>query len=369
MREVLFIQSKFPTSNSGLEALLGRWEIYACKLQEIYGITSICVVAPFKKIEDSAKYPHLRFLCKSKSTIKNISSLFRLLKSTEGSFTLVCGDNQISLFMSVISRHLFGEKVLIQCQFHGDVYTSLSNPGLRGLARVASSRFAFTQADSIRIVSEFQETEIRSISPKVKAKFVVSPIPIDYSKIPKQRATEMIYDVAVVGRLHGERGIDQVISIIKEILNLANKTRIVFVGEGECSDSIYRALAKEIKSGSVVLLGALTGERLRAIYASSKVLLSAAPREGYGLTLREAYLSGMVVVAKNSEGAREAGRSFRIRYELFDSVQEAVVEVLRGMEGFSENTNRDELIQVQKDRDDESLKKLFESWVGLKLWT
>jgi glycosyltransferase involved in cell wall biosynthesis len=350
----------------GLEALLGRWEAYACKLEEIYGISSICVVAPFKKIEDSTKYPHLSFLCKSKNTLKNISSLFRLLKSTEGSVTLVCGDNQLSLFVSVISRHLFGEKVLIQCQFHGDVYTSLSNPGLRGLARVASSRFAFNQADSIRIVSEFQETEIRDISPKVKAEFIISPIPIDFSKIPKQRATEMIYDVAVVGRLHAERGIDQVILIIKEILNLADKTRIVFVGEGKYSDSICRELAKEIEFGSVVLLGALTGEMLRDIYASSKVLLSAAPREGYGLALREACLSGMVVVANNSEGAREAGRSFQTGYELFDSVQEAAVKVFRGVEGFSENTNRAELIQVQKDRDDESLKKLLESWVEPK---
>ena len=366
MRDVLFIQFKLPTSNMGLEALLGRWETYACKLEETYGITSICVVAPFKKIEDSAKYPHLSFLCKSKSTLKSISSLFRLLKSKEGSFTLVCGDNQLSLLVSVISRHFFGEKVLIQCQFHGDVYTSLSNPGLRGLARVASSRFAFTQADSVRIVSQFQETEIRSISPKVKAKFIVSPIPIDFSKIPKQRAAEMIYDVAIVGRLHAERGIDQVILIIKEILSLANKTRIVFVGQGNYSDSVYRELAKEIESGSVVLLGALTGERLRDIYASSKVLLSAAPREGYGLALREARLSGMVVVANNSEGAREAGRSFQTGYELFDSVQEAAIKVFRGVEGFSENTNRAELIQVQKDRDEQSLKKLFESWVELK---
>jgi len=363
VRDVLFIQSRFPSSKLGLEALLGRWETYACKLEDIYGITSISVVAPFKKIEDSAKYPHLIFLCESDSTWKNLSSLFRLLKSAERSFTLICGDNQFSLFVSVIFRRLFGEKVSIQCQFHGDLYTSLSNPGLRGLARVTSSRFAFSQSDSIRIVSEFQETEIRRISPNVKAKFIVSPIPIDYSKIPKQRVTEIIYDVAVVGRLHAERGIDQAILIIKEIVNLASKTRIVFVGEGKYSDSIYRELAKEIESGSVVLLGALTGEKLRDIYASSKVLLSAAPREGYGLALREACLSGMVVVAKNSEGAREVGRNFLTGYELFDSVQEAAIKVLRGVEGFSDSTNRVELIQVQKDRDHQNLKKLFESWV------
>jgi DNA-directed RNA polymerase specialized sigma24 family protein len=71
----------------------------------------------------------------------------------------------------------------------------------------------------------------------------------------------------------------------------------------------------------------------------------------------------MVVVAKNSEGAREAGRNLQTGYELFDSVQEAVIKVLRSLEGFSGSTNRAELIQVQKGRDSENLKKLFESWV------
>jgi glycosyltransferase involved in cell wall biosynthesis len=363
VREVLFIQSRFPTSNLGLEALLIRWETYARKLEEIYGITSISVVAPFRTIEDSAKYLHLTFICRSKSTLKNISSLFRLLKCTERSFTLVCGDNQFSLFVSIVCRYLFGERVSIQCQFHGDLYTTGGNPGLRGLARVVSSRFAFSQSNSIRIVSEFQELEIKQIAPDVKAKFIVSPIPIDYSKIPNQRAAKTIYDVAVVGRLHEERGINQAVLIIKEIANLASMTRIVFVGEGRCSDTVYRELAKQIESGSVVLLGALSSERLRDIYASSKVLLSAAPREGYGLVLREACLSGMEVVVKNSEGAREAGSNFLTGFELFDSVEEAAIKVLRKVQCYSENTNRAELIQVQKDRDDESLKKLLESWV------
>jgi len=166
-----------------------------------------------------------------------------------------------------------------------------------------------------------------------------------------------------VGRLHLERGINQAVAVVKEILNLASKTRIVFVGEGKYGDSISQELATEIESGSVVLLGALNGEGLQHIYASSKVLLSAAPREGYGLALREACLSGMLVVAKNSEGAQEAGRNFLTGYELFDSVQEAATKVLRSVEGFSVNEDRVELIRAQKGRDDENLRKLLESWV------
>jgi glycosyltransferase involved in cell wall biosynthesis len=363
VREVVFIQSRFPTSKLGLEALLGRWEAYACELEEFYGIPSISVVAPFRTIGCSDSYPHLSFVGKSKNAVGNVFSFIRLVKSTKRPLTLICGDNQFSLFVSVICRWLFPGKVLVQCQFHGDLYTSKGNPGPKGLIRVLSSRFAFHQADSIRIVSEFQESEIKDIAPDVEAKFIISPIPIDYSKIPNQRAAEIIYDVVVVGRLHEERGIEKATLIIKEIVNRLGRTRIAFVGEGKYMGVISQQLAKEIESGSVELLGALSGGNLRDIYASSKVLLSAAPREGYGLALREACLSGMVVVAKNSAGAREAGRDFLGRFVFFESVQEAASQILHEVDSFSRKTNQAELVQIQKEKDAKYLKKLFESWV------
>jgi hypothetical protein len=71
----------------------------------------------------------------------------------------------------------------------------------------------------------------------------------------------------------------------------------------------------------------------------------------------------MVVVAKNSDGAREASRNSPKGYELFDSVDEAVYKILCILEDFSENTDRAEWVQVQKDLDEMNLRKLFESWV------
>ena len=363
MKEVLFFQSRFPSSRLALETLLGRWEAYACELEVMYGIKSISIFAPFKTIEDSNRYPHLSFVGKSKSMVGKLWSLAFLVKSSEKPFTFICGDNQFSLIVSVIYRWLFPEKVSIQCQFHGDLYTPMGNPGPKGLLRVLSSRFAFRQADSLRIVSEFQESEIRSIAPNLDAKFIASPIPIDYSKIPKERSAEMTYDVAVVGRLHEERGIDKAISIIKEVTTLKGQARVVFVGEGKYLPSIYHELADEIASGAVVLLGALSGENLRDIYASSKILLSAAPQEGYGLALREACLSGMFVVARNSAGAREAGRDFPGSFIFYDSVQEAVRKILHEIDSFSQRNDRTEMVQIQKLRDGKNLRKLLESWV------
>lgn len=363
MREVFFIQSKFPSSKLALNTLLQRWETYACELELDFGVSSITVVTPFQIIESSSDYAHLSFVSKSKNPLNNLLSFMRLVKSSEQPVTLVCGDNQLSLFVSLVCRWFSPKKVLLQCQFHGDLYTSKSNPGIKGLLRVKSSRFAIHQADSIRIVSEFQESEIMNIAPSLKPHFVVSPIPIDYSKIPGQRSSEILYDVAVVGRLHEERGIENAILIIKEILTRRSMTKIAFVGEGKYMESLSQKLAKEIGSGSVELLGALSGEKLRDVYASSKILLSAAPREGYGLALREACLSGMVVVAKNSTGAREAARNFPESFVLFESIQEATMKVLHEVENFSENTNCAERIQIQKEKDQDNLKKLLESWV------
>lgn len=363
MRDIFFIQSKFPSSKLAFKDLLQRWESYACELEVSYGISSITVVTPFRIIEHCGNYDHLSFVSKSKKPFRNVLSFIRLVKASKRPATLICGDNQISLFISLVCRWFYPRKVSIQSQFHGDLYTSKSNPGIKGLLRVISSRIAIHQADSIRIVSDFQESEIKDIAPKTRAHFIVSPIPIDYSKIPDKRSFEITYDVVVVGRLHEERGIENAILIINEIVNRRSKTKIAFVGEGKYMESLSQKLAKEIGSGSIVLLGALSGEKLRDVYSSSKILLSAAPREGYGLALREACLSGMVVVAKNSGGAREAARNFPESIALFESNQEATMQVLHEVENFSENTNCAELVQIQKEKDHENLKKLVASWV------
>ena len=217
-------------------------------------------------------------------------------------------------------------------------------------------------ADSIRIVSEFQEHEIRGLVPEIHAKFIIAPISIDYIKIPKAEEHKDLYDVAIIGRFHYERGIDQALLIIRQLLFKNPRLRIVFVGSGVEMKMIVHHLKDEISNGSVSVLGALPSEKLRSIYAQSKVLLSAASREGYGLTLREAYLSGLTVVARDSSGSREAARDFPSRFSLFNSVDEGVSQILKALRNHSPATDLSVSIREQQSRESAALERLIQSW-------
>jgi glycosyltransferase involved in cell wall biosynthesis len=252
----------------------------------------------------------------------------------------------------------------VQIQFHGDIYSLRINGGFRGLFRGIASRIALKFSDSIRIVSQFQESEILSISEKPLKRFVVAPIQIDYSKIPLESEIVDNFDIALVGRLQEERGILEAVSILKVLITEQPHLRVVIVGDGPLRENAVQNLRGEIDGGSVQFLGPLFGSELRAIYAQSRVLLSTAPTEGYGLTLREAALSGMRILAKESNGARQASKDFPGSFTLFATSDQALHSIAsllnmdRSPKGFSRFMND------QRKRDKEGLDRLIHSWTS-----
>jgi glycosyltransferase involved in cell wall biosynthesis len=212
-------------------------------------------------------------------------------------------------------------------------------------------------------VSEFQELEIRKLAPNSRAKFIVSPIPIDYSKIPSPGEFNELYDVALIGRLQVERGINEAVSVIKQLVKLRPSVKIAIVGDGPEVEFVKEELQVEVSAGNVFLTGPLFGGAIRRIFAQSKVLLSAAPSEGYGLTLREAQLSGMTIVARDSEGARRSSISLHSSHHFYTTENEAVTEIDRALNANKRLVENSELISHQRELDERGLRKLIESWV------
>jgi phosphatidylinositol alpha 1,6-mannosyltransferase len=80
-------------------------------------------------------------------------------------------------------------------------------------------------------------------------------------------------------------------------------------------------MQRKLKGGEFT--GAVDSARLGEIWPRIKVLLSTAPHESYGLTLREALLHEVPVVAKKSAGAKELSSKFPNLVKLFVSPAEA----------------------------------------------
>jgi phosphatidylinositol alpha 1,6-mannosyltransferase len=125
-------------------------------------------------------------------------------------------------------------------------------------------------------------------------------------------------NLGFVGRIHQER--DPL--LWTEIANSLPDTPKLVVGDGPLLSEMQRKL----KGGEFT--GAVDSARLGEIWPRIKVLLSTAPHESYGLTLREALLHEVPVVAKKSAGARELSSKFPNLVKLFVTPAEATAHLI-----------------------------------------
>ena len=364
MRKVIFLHDKFPQNKPELLSLFSRWNKYGEAVHKNSSDDGIWLFTPSSQRGEIFEEKFIKFFDSvedNKKVLGRILALTQEIRQNSSKFTLVCGDTQKSLMIGIYLRFLFRSKVRIQTQFHGDIYSFRFNQGLKGTLRAFLSRLGIITSYSIRIVSKFQMDEIGAFAPKSKNKFVLAPIPIDNSRIAipnKSRNT----DLAFIGRLHQERGISELICIIESIKKALPETRVAIAGDGPLHKQIQKELSRWIKQGDIKLLGYLNPEQILNVYADAKILISTAPREGYGLTLREAALSQVMVVARYSKGACEAQDSYPLQIKTFSTLDEAVSLIQSSLYQNFGVANPSQ-IDAQIEIDSQGVTRLVRSWL------
>jgi glycosyltransferase involved in cell wall biosynthesis len=367
VRRTIFLQSKFPDDSLELLSLFERWSKYGETVQKHSDEDGVWLFsADFQQGQKAQqlKIQNIKFFKSVEGNVNTLRRVFALMheiRQSRSKFTLVCGDNQKSLLIGIYLKLFNRSKVRIQTQFHGDTYTFRFNKGLRGIIRVCLSRIGIISSDSIRIVSTFQIEEIASFAPKSHQKFVLAPIPIDVSRIATPLSIKSI-DLTFIGRLHQERGIVELIQIINVVKDAFPEISIVIAGDGPMRPLVEQQLSYWIDKGDVTMRGYLSGDQIHDLYSETKVLISTAPREGYGLTLREAALSQVLVIARQSKGACEAQNSYPEQIKTFSTFNEAFTLVQESLNQ-KINSAASGQIDAQMQLDSESLIRLINSWL------
>jgi glycosyltransferase involved in cell wall biosynthesis len=367
MRKIIFLQSKLPDDLNALRQLSDRWKTYGKILKDQGDHGGIWMVTPHPLSQVAQDTLVSKFVRQFATVEKNQSvhlrmiALRRIIKAEHRTITLVCGDNQQSLILAIALKLSLNSRVRIQIQFHGNTYSFGSNKGLVGFVRVCLSRLGIYVADSVRLVSRFQMHEIRNISMVAAKKFVLAPIPIDFSKVATV-SKDPKFDLAFIGRFHPERGITELVKVIKLVKARRPKTTVVIVGDGPLKNLIEHELSEWLEDSTISMPGFLPAEEIRDLYASTRVLVSTAPNEGYGLTLREAALSNVYVVARESMGALETKVTFPSRIVTFTSLEEGARLILGGFTNFPFASSAEE-IERQLAYDFEGLERLTKSWI------
>jgi len=368
-RTPIFIQAGLGKNAQPIEELCARWNLYGETLNILTDgeLQKIVVYLPCSgKIQNLSHFKNLEinFI---KDTLSGRFWLFwtlqrRINNLNPGRVTLIAGDLYISPLIARFLKFFFKKRVNIQVQFHGATYKNHAR-GFRARLKFWLMKDAVSSSNSIRIVSSFQQHEIQSRFKINSKKFIVSPIPISLAKIATTRTPHQGLSLLILGRLHPERGIGEILELIEMLVRGKVECTLNIVGDGPLKQLFEPHVNHNSGPTKVILHGQKNEMEVRGFLAKSDLLISFAPDEGYGLALREAVLSGVHVLARRNSGTGDVLSAFPGRIDLIESTSEAF-EFVKQFKPVDEDLGGlAEVRKAQELSDAKNIEALVMSWI------
>ena len=137
-----------------------------------------------------------------------------------------------------------------------------------------------------------------------RSKCIVVPYGIDKTRFRLKDSSDISTPVKVlfVGRLNMQKNIPRLLEAFK-LFKRKYEAVLHIVGEGEERHKIEGLIRNNHMSG-VVMEGALVGEKLADVYASSDIFVLTSDFESFGIVNLEAMASGLPIIASDILGVR-----------------------------------------------------------------
>jgi glycosyltransferase involved in cell wall biosynthesis len=347
----LFLLPKLDLSDPQSQIILDRLNDYAEVFRALGQNSNIKLLVAVTESRGgpsvNREYSGLQISVIGSNPVNFLVGIFRLFPSSEiYSRTLIAGDPVYGFLSGLLLKVVKSRNSKLQLQFHGDVYTKNSIHDFKSFVRFFIVRISLRLANSVRVVSNFQISELRSLA-RIGTQFIVAPIPLNYQKIPVDPQTNRS-GIGIIGRLHPERGTREFISIVQELRSRRVCEPVYVIGDGKDKKFMIDELKKLELFDEIYFLGNLGTDELRDKYSKLKIILSCAPTEGYGLTLREGALSGAEVVARKSAGSVEALSEFEHNLHLYETIDEALSLIVEALNRTGYHYSNIDKIKIQK---------------------
>lgn len=366
----VFVSPDLGRTAEGVKVLLTRLNLYGRHLATIKDQPETKLVIfggideqQYKLIKNE-NYFYLNVIRISKPThnllLFAIKSRISIHKANFNPSILVASDIYVGFFTCFFITRLLGLRSRIQISIHGSL-TRLSDSSLKATFRKMYVGFALRYSDSIRVVSTDILENTAAEFCISERKFFVSPVPVDIPSLREAKRCEKV--IAFIGRMHIERGIDEWIEIV-HLLSLRRQDFVLFIiGDGPLRDKFVAKLGALPNDVKVHFFGHLSRTDLEKRWQDVKILLSSAPAEGYGLTLREALSTETFVCARDSQGSHLLAREIPQVIEVYKSPDEAVSLLENFLDcEFPEGVSK-RIIENLRSANRASLNALANSWI------
>lgn len=195
----------------------------------------------------------------------------------------------------------------LEVQLHTDPFSSYFS-GFQNSVRKFFARTVLAKADSIRVVS--QELKSRILNLKSGADISVLPIYVERERIENARISFDLHArygwsfiLLAISRLTPEKDLGTAIRALALVRKAFPDTGLLIVGAGPEEGGLRSLVRKLELKGFVEFAG--WQEDLASFYKTANAFVQTSLFEGYGLSLVEAGLSGLPVVATPVGIARE----------------------------------------------------------------
>ena len=325
---VLYIPNISKDANS-IEDLLERFNIYGSQVKEIskgkFPYLNL-IVGGFGKENTSLKlndYSYLSITFLPERKLAALKTLRRELTLARGNITMLIAGNP---WMAYLDCLLLTTKwnTPIQVSIHGNPFAQnnyFSSP--KELIKHIWLRFMLRRATSIRLVSEYQIDEVIDSYQIEQAKLSISPIPVNIPKLIRNQKPE-IFTIGFVGRIHKERGLDLWIQVVEELYSLSKDFRIIVAGDGRDRLQFERILKSKCPEINLDFRGRLERHQVAVLWGEITLLLSTAKEESFGISLREAQMSGTRVLALKNRGTVANSKLYPEAIALFTDLSSAL---------------------------------------------
>jgi glycosyltransferase involved in cell wall biosynthesis len=161
------------------------------------------------------------------------------------------------------------------------------------------SRWVFTGADAVIVLSEAWAREVRTIAPRANVKVVPNPCEIPAG--PPMPLTDREQIVVFSGKLESRKGFRDLIRAMPAVLAKVPAAKLVMAGHGAVEEAKALACLLGIES-RVECLGWITAERKAAVLSGARVFCLPSYGEGLPMAMLEAMSYGIPVVVTSVGG-------------------------------------------------------------------
>ncbi|XQW85914.1 glycosyltransferase family 4 protein [Thalassotalea piscium] len=218
----------------------------------------------------------------------------------------------LGFFFAFVKQHIFSRKkyALLHVHFYFPTillavfYKCFRSPSTKIVVTFHGSdiygyrNFAWWYRACFRFVdySIFVSRSLKNSFFKLKTKHEVFCAGIDPIFYPQKKSIK--YEFIFVGHLDENKGVHRLVELIKK---LPQTKKLLIVGHGPLSEYVQR----NIKNDNVTLFSKCAPYELVSLYLESKWLINLSHNESFGLTMAEALVCGVPVVATCTDGALE----------------------------------------------------------------